>query len=240
MVERINLEGGITVNALETTLLFVFPGVLAMLFVRQFGPSGSQTLSDFEITLYGSALGIPIFVFLFILRNWIVGSVPFSKFITDSETQSGIIEYLIASIIIAFIFGVVIGKWLRKTFDAFINVIRHRDSKKHSESVWDAFAGNRSEALVRVYALGDKESSYIGILKRWSDIGDTESAIMIMHADEFSVLNPYLKYPKRSYLNTATNTVYEYFTEQDVVAARNEMEVKKGNDVPWCNYGFFS
>jgi len=172
------------VSSITSTILFLFPGVITMMFVRRIGRATAFRLSDFESTVYGTAMSIPIFVILWLLRYTLRPKTnTITAFTQYIKTSQGLLLYLAFSVIVAFIVGVVLGKYLQVLFSWIVNLLRYPEPKNSPHAVWETFVGKRDESMVRIYALCDKENSIIGTFNEWSDPDESENGIMLRRTD---------------------------------------------------------
>ncbi|QQE81539.1 hypothetical protein GI364_24885 (plasmid) [Alicyclobacillus sp. SO9] len=195
-----------------------------------FGKASAKKMSDYEKTLFGIAWSVPIMLVVWRLYVWILRPhVGLQTFILGLSPKYHAIWYLGTASIVALIAGYMYGKLGVSLVEFLINLLRGKDSFSYSTSVWETFSGNREEALIRVINLANPTQPYLGTLDRWSTSTESENGLLLKNTDEMVRLNKYLRYPIRTYYNTATNTVYEYFTLNQEKEALKKLRADKGS-----------
>jgi len=208
------------------TILLVLPGIIASYLARMIGPSESKTSTDFEKTVIGLLFSIPG-----ILLTWGAASIRFHKklSIIDFEAITLKMPCFIFYILTVFIVALLIALWWEKQGRRFILnwTYKKRDGLRpvlSSESAWEKFVGSEKEAIIRVYQIDKKECAIVGLFEASWTPGAQDKGMLLICTEQFQAWNGWLEKPERTYVDTVTKTVYEFFPPSAYEDAKRRAE----------------
>lgn len=211
------------------TILLVLPGIVALYLAKMIGPSDSKPSTDFEKTIIGLLFNIPGFLFV-----WGMASIRSHQKLSLLEFEAAILRMpcFIYYMILVFCVALLVALWWDKYGREYILswIDKNREGQRPaigSATAWEEFVGSEKEAIVRVYQIDKKECAVVGIFKASWMPGDQEKGILLTCTDQFQPWNEWLEKPIRTYVDTASKMVYEFFPPSAYEDAKRRAEEYK-------------
>lgn len=222
-----------------STLIFLFPGVLAYFWLQAFGvnPVTKHTTAEFTgvtVLLWFPVASITIFIYngiimvssVLIKLNGI-WSMPDLK--NAAQSLPFLFNFLILSIIVSYVIARIWTKWgnefLRKKI---INPVRESHGvAPFSEfpSVWDEVFMKNEPQVVEIGKIDKSGETLIGQIKKVSRPFEPERNLYLDEVEKFKKLNQIYELPIDNYfVDTKTGTYVKIFNTAKVIAALAEME----------------
>lgn len=194
-------------------IILVLPGIAASYIAKMLGPSESKPTSDYEKTVIGLVFSIPgILITWGIASIFLCGATNFRNFQNQILYMPNFLIYIITVFFVALVIAFLWDKKVREKILNWTN--RRRDGKRpliYYETAWEQFVGKEKEGFIRVYQIDKKDCSVIGIFDSSWMPGDQEKGILLKCTEELKEWNTWFENPIRTYIDTNTKTVYEYF-----------------------------
>ncbi|MCL6597936.1 MAG: DUF6338 family protein [Alicyclobacillus macrosporangiidus] len=199
-------------NLLET-LILVLPGLVSVYVQSAIGPARDRPPSDYERTVLGLACNIPA-----LLVAWGALSLRQRKSMSLQDFESAVLHmpcilyYLVFSLIAAWFLAVVWDGYLREMFTRVTNSYRAgRRPRSSPETVWEQFFGPEPEAFIRIYPIGERDKFVLGNVRAGWRPGDVDKAILFDATEELRLWDGWFGNPERTYVDTVTKMVYEWY-----------------------------
>lgn len=218
-------------DPLLTTLILVLPGLTAFSVVRQTAPVDGKQYSDLDKTITGLLCNVPSLAIA-----WLVVSIYFNTSVDFARFSSSILSnvfvfilYMVFSLSLSWLTATWLEDNVQDTIKNWVN--RKRTSMKrpmiYRESAWEAFFGTEEEAIISVYPMGQRESAVTGMIERAFQSGEVDKGIFLRISGELSPWLNWMGNPVRTYIDTASQTVYEMFPMTALQEARHRAETVK-------------
>ncbi|HJV46637.1 MAG TPA: hypothetical protein VJ824_13060 [Bacillota bacterium] len=209
-------------DTLLGTIFLVLPGIIAFYIYKMIGPTSSKAMTDYERTIYGLIYNIPG-----MLLAWGILSINSHQKLKFDEFKN--IIFVMPCIIFYFAFvlctAIFCAYWWHEKGHEFLLkwVNKGREVNRPrimSVTPWEQFVGNEKEGLLKIYPIGEENKAIIGIFSLSWMPGDTEKGVLLYDTDWLTQYNDWLKTPQRTYVDTVTKTVYEFYLLSDYNEAR--------------------
>lgn len=233
------------------TIVFIIPGLLLYFWLQSFGIKSVVKHTTAEFTAIVAILWLPVSLITLLLYNLVI---KFGKLasdlipihfipdltpihsITDLKAASDSFIFLgffiLLSIIVSFLFGVVWSKWLHKRFMNRINDIRKRRGSapfSKSPSVWDEVFGKDIAQVVELGKIDkqDSTSCFIGRIANVSRHLEPERNIHLADVAYYTELVEKYKIPvKNIFYDTKSGSYIKVFDSEKVSEAINASEAQ--------------
>lgn len=217
-------------NSVLSTLVLILPGLTAYSVVRQTAPSDGKQYSDLDKTITGLLCNVPSLVLAWLIVSlYFHTSVDFAKFSSALLSNVGVfILYVGFSFALAWVAATwwedkgqdKIKKWVNRKRVARLRPMIFR------ESAWEAFFGTEEEAIFCVYPMGRRKDAVVGMIERSFQTGEVNKGLFLKISGELTPWKDWLGNPERTYVDIASQTVYEMFPMTAIHDARHrETEV---------------
>lgn len=220
------------------TIVFIIPGLLLYFWLQSFGIKPVVKHTTAEFTAIVAILWLPVSLVTLLLYNLVI---KFGKLaseltpihsITDLKVASDSFIFLgffiLLSIIVSLLFGVVWSKWLHEYFMDRINDIRKwRGSAPFSKSpsVWDEVFGKDDAQVVEIGKIDkqDSTSCFIGYIAKASRHLEPERNIHLADVAYYTELVEKYKIPvKNIFYDTKSGSYIKVFDSEKVSEAQDK------------------
>ena len=209
------------------TITFFLPGFLAK-FVSDYLSQAKDAKSEVQITIFAILWNVPG-----IFGGWVVFSFVRKQLLTSQQfthvlqALPWMLVYFVGATVLDYLIGRGVLAIARHFLSGRLDRVRTETGlQKLTDGLpWEKFLGVEDNAVIKIYPIGDKSKTLIGVLETAYQPGEEQRGITLLETAQYQDLLDALTIRSRTFLEFDSQLVFELFTLADLEAvAKSDTE----------------